>query len=240
MKIIIKDNKAEGAQVAYAIVENIVKTVKNPVLGLATGATPLGLYNLMVKGCKAGLSYKHVATVNLDEYVGLGELNKESYVTFMRENLFNHIDIDLKNTKLPNGKATDPEAEAKRYSAQVVASPPDVQILGIGSNGHIGFNEPAPYFIKDANVVTLKDSTRRDNACYFDSLASVPTRAITMGIGDIMLAKSVIIMAFGAGKATAVKAMVNGNIDPMCPASILQLHPNVTVILDRESASLLR
>lgn len=240
MKVIITENYQEMSQKAGEIIVEIVKNNPKAVLGLATGSSPIGTYQYMIKDHKEnGTSYKDVSTVNLDEYVGLTPDHNQSYAYFMRDNLFNHVDIDLANTNLPQGSAKDLEAECNRYNALLATMQQDVQVLGIGSNGHIGFNEPNTPFDSVTHVVDLTESTIKDNSRLFESIDEVPRQALSMGIKNIMNAKSIIMVASGKNKAVAVKGMVNGAITPELPASVLQLHPNVVLVCDKDAASLL-
>ncbi|MBO5776153.1 MAG: glucosamine-6-phosphate deaminase [Clostridia bacterium] len=226
------------SKIAYQTMREVLINNPNAVLGLATGSTPIGLYKEMIKDYEAGnVSYKNMVSINLDEYVGLPVEHPESYRSFMNRNLFDHIDINKANTHVPNGLATDVDQACADYTAFAKAHPIDVQILGIGGNGHIGFNEPGTPFSSNTHKVELKENTRKDNARFFDDdLSKVPTHAITLGLQDIMQAKLIILLASGAGKAQAIKDMILGPISPDCPASILQTHPNVIVIAD-EAAS---
>lgn len=239
MKIIkTKDYNELSATSADVVISEIRKN-KNAVLGLATGSTPIGMYDLMIKACRDGLSYRTVKTLNLDEYVGLGADSPDSYVSFMRDKLFEHIDIDMKNTHLPDGKAADMQAECARYSALIKSMPRDVQVLGLGRNGHIGFNEPGTPFDSVTHVVRLTDDTVEANARLFACKDDVPRYAVTMGIAEIMQAKKIILLASGAGKAQAVYAAARGKITETCPASVLQNHPDVILIADEEAHALL-
>ena len=240
MKVIITENYQEMSEKAGEIIVEIVKNNPKAVLGLATGSSPIGTYQYMIKDHKEnGTSYKGVSTVNLDEYVGLTPDHNQSYAYFMRDNLFNHVDIDLANTNLPQGSAKDLEAECNRYNTLLATMQQDVQVLGIGSNGHIGFNEPNTPFDSVTHVVDLTESTIKDNSRLFESINEVPRQALSMGIKNIMNAKSIIMVASGKNKAVAVKGMVNGAITPELPASVLQLHPNVVLVCDKDAASLL-
>lgn len=240
MKVIITENYQEMSEKAGEIIVEIVKNNPKAVLGLATGSSPIGTYQYMIKDHKEnGTSYKDVSTVNLDEYVGLTPDHNQSYAYFMRDNLFNHVDIDLANTNLPQGSAKDLEAECNRYNTLLATMQQDVQVLGIGSNGHIGFNEPNTPFDSVTHVVDLTESTIKDNSRLFESIDEVPRQALSMGIKNIMNAKSIIMVASGKNKAVAVKGMVNGAITPELPASVLQLHPNVVLVCDKDAASLL-
>lgn len=240
MKVIITENYQEMSNKAGEIIVDVIKNNPKAVLGLATGSSPIGMYQYMIKDHKEnGTSYKDVFTVNLDEYVGLTPDHDQSYAYFMRDNLFNHVDIDLANTNLPQGSASDLEAECDRYNALLSTLQQDVQVLGIGSNGHIGFNEPGTPFDSVTHVVDLTENTIKDNSRLFASIDEVPRQALSMGVKNIMNAKCIIMVASGKNKAAAVKGMVNGTITPELPASVLQLHPNVILVCDKDAASLL-
>lgn len=212
----------------------------NSVLGLATGSTPLKPYSQMIELYKKGVvDFSKVTTFNLDEYVNLDVNDKNSYHSFMYENLFDHINIPEENINFLDGNAEDPEEECRRYEEKIKAAGGiDIQLLGIGSNGHIAFNEPADCFQRWSHVVTLKESTVKDNSRFFKSIDEVPTQAVTMGIGSIMQAKKILIIAIGENKAKAIKQLIGGNVTPMCPASVLQFHTDVTLMLDKAAASL--
>ncbi|MBR2406642.1 MAG: glucosamine-6-phosphate deaminase [Clostridia bacterium] len=202
------------------------------VLGLATGSTPIGTYDQLVKWYEEGnLDFSAVRSVNLDEYCGLDGENDQSYRYFMDHHLFNRVNIDKANTNVPNGKAVDPEAEGARYD-ELIASlgGVDIQVLGIGYDGHIGFNEPGPAFIKPTHMVELDPSTIEANARFFASADDVPRQAITMGMGGIMQARKILLIANGAGKKDILMKSLYGPITPEVPASLLQLHPDLTVI----------
>ena len=237
-KVIICKDYEEASDKAFEEFKQYLQPGK--VLGLATGSTPLGLYARMVKDHKEnGTSYKDIKSFNLDEYVNLPITHPESYYAFMHRNLFDQIDIPEENTHVPSGLG-DLEAGAKKYDEMIDASPVDCQILGIGSDGHIAFNEPGTAFDSPTHVTDLAESTIKDNARFFDfDMSKVPTQAVTQGIGTIMKAKNIIIICTGANKANAVKAMLEGPVDVSCPASILQKHNSVTVILDEAAAALL-
>lgn len=211
------------------------------VLGLATGSTPLKPYGQMIDLYKKGVvDFSKVTTFNLDEYVNLDVKDKNSYHSFMHENLFDHINIPEENINFLNGNASDPEKECKEYENKIKkAGGIGIQLLGIGSNGHIAFNEPSDCFQRWSHVVDLKESTVKDNSRFFKSIEEVPTQAVTMGIGSIMQAKKILIIAIGENKAKAIKQLINGNVTPQCPASVLQFHTDVTLMLDRGAASLL-
>lgn len=240
MKVIVTENYDEMSKVTAELIIGVVQKNPNAVLGLATGSSPIGAYNYMAEDCKKGnTSYKGVSTVNLDEYVGLSADHDQSYAYFMRTNLFDKIDIDQKNTNLPCGVAPDLEKECDRYNALLKEMVPDVQLLGIGSNGHIGFNEPGTPLDSITHEVNLTENTIKDNSRLFASIDEVPKTALSMGIKNIMQAKSIIIIASGKNKAEAIKGMVDGKIDTALPASVLQLHPFVTVVVDKDAGSLL-
>lgn len=212
------------------------------VLGLATGSSPIGTYKQLIEWYNKGdLDFSEVKTVNLDEYRGLGIESDQSYVYFMQENLFKHINIKSENINIPNGKNTDADAECKRYE-KVIADlgGSDIQLLGIGRNGHIGFNEPDTSFIKDTHCVDLTQSTIDANKRFFASIDDVPRQAYTMGINAIMQAKKVLLIASGKDKAEAIYKSFFGPITPEVPASILQLHKDVVVVADDDALSLVK
>ena len=241
MKVIVTKNYDEMSEKAFKIVKDVVVNNKNAVLGLATGSTPLGLYAEMIKDHKEnGTSYKDVKTLNLDEYAGLGITSDQSYVYFMRENLFKHIDIDLNNTHIENGKAVNRELECKNYNELIEELPRDLQILGIGSNGHIAFNEPGTAFDSETHIVDLTESTIKDNSRLFERIEDVPRQAFTMGLKNIMHAKKIVVLASGANKAKAVYGMLKGPVTETLPASVLQLHPDCTLIVDEAAYSLMK
>ena len=204
----------------------------NCVLGLATGSSPVGAYKKMIAKCRAGeVDFSKVSSINLDEYVGLDGKSDQSYRYFMDTNLFDHINIDKANTRVPSGIAADLAAEAKAYDEHIEEMGGiDLQLLGIGLDGHIGFNEPDEVFTKETHVVDLDPSTIESNARFFASADDVPRKAITMGMGGIMTAKKVLLIANGAAKKEIVEKAFCGPITPAVPASILQLHPDLTVI----------
>ncbi len=238
MIVVTAKDYDEMSMKAYEAMKKVLTEKPDATLGLATGSTPVGLYKLMIADYEAGkISYKDMTSINLDEYVGLPVTHPESYRAFMNRNLFDHIDIKKENTHVPDGLNPDLAAAADAYTAYIAAHPADVQILGIGSNGHIAFNEPGTPFDSHTHVVTLKEGTRKDNARFFDNdIDKVPTHAVTMGLKDIMSAKFIILLASGAGKANAVKEMIKGPVSENCPASILQTHPNVLVVTDEAAA----
>lgn len=240
MNVVITKDYNDLSECAARVILSIVKSNPYAVLGLATGTTPLGLYKLLVQDRKKnGTSYKHIRTVNLDEYKGLPATHEQSYAYFMRNNLFEHLDIEIENTYIENGTAMDEEAECKRYDKLLESLRRDIQLLGLGSNGHIAFNEPYTSFGSTTHVVNLTDSTIKDNSRLFKSIDEVPKQAYTMGLKSIMQAKKILILASGANKAEAVYKTVKGEITEEVPASILQAHPDCTIIADREAAKLL-
>ena len=238
--VIIKDTYEEVSAEAFKIMKEVLGKDK-PVLGLATGSSPVGLYQEMIRDHKEnGTSYKEILTFNLDEYVGLPRDHEQSYYTFMHEQLFNHIDIPEENVHVPVGCAEDEEAQCVSYEEELSRHTVDIQVLGIGSDGHIAFNEPGTPFDSPTHLMELTEQTRRDNARFFENdITQVPTQAITMGLASIMRAKKIIVIATGANKAEAVRGMLQGPRTTDCPASILQDHKDVTVLLDKEAASLL-
>ena len=237
MKVIIAKDANEAAVKAFEVMKEYLKPGK--VLGLATGSTPLGLYKLMVEDHKAnGTSYKDIKTFNLDEYVGLPIEHPESYYAFMHRNLFDLIDIPEENTHVPCGLGDDLDAKCAEYDKMIDECPVDIQLLGIGSDGHIAFNEPGTPFDAPTHVCDLQESTIKDNSRFFDGdMSKVPTQACTQGIGTIMKAKAILLIATGANKQDAVKGMIEGEIDVNCPASILQKHDDVTIVLDEAAAA---
>ncbi|MBR5341788.1 MAG: glucosamine-6-phosphate deaminase [Erysipelotrichaceae bacterium] len=240
MNIIRVKDYEEASDKAFEVMKDFLKPGK--VLGLATGSTPLGLYARMVKDHEENkTSYADIRSFNLDEYVGLPISHPESYYAFMHRNLFDKIDIKEENAHVPSGLGDDLEAQAKKYDAMIDESPVDIQLLGIGSDGHIAFNEPGTPFNSGTHVTDLAESTIKDNCRFFDNdISKVPTQAVTQGIGTIMKARNILLIATGANKAQAVKDMIEGPIDEACPASVLQRHPNVTVIVDEAAAALLK
>jgi len=238
MKVIITKDYEELSAKAFEIMKGVVENNPRAVLGLATGTTPLGLYKNMINDHKQnGTSYAHIRAVNLDEYKGLPATHEQSYAYFMRKNLFEGLDFDLNNANIENGTAQDEEKECARYNAVLESLPRDIQLLGLGSNGHIAFNEPNTPFGSETHVVALAESTVKDNARLFSDISEVPKKAFTMGIKQIMQAKKILILASGANKADAVYKTVKGMVTEEVPASVLQLHPNCILIADREAAT---
>ncbi|CEF51982.1 MULTISPECIES: glucosamine-6-phosphate deaminase [Lactococcus] len=233
MKVITVKNQLEGAKIGFDLLKEAMDNGAK-TLGLATGSTPVEFYNQIVK---SNLDFSDMTSVNLDEYVGLDGSDEQSYRYFMSKHLFN--EKPFKENFLPNGKAADLEAETKAYDQIIAEHPIDFQILGIGQNGHIGFNEPGTSFEETTHVVDLQESTIKANARFFENEEDVPRQAISMGIASIMAAKSIVLMAYGESKAEAIKGMVEGEITEDMPASILQKHTDVVVIADEAAAALL-
>jgi len=238
MKIHVLNSKE---LVNKTVSEHLIKFVrehKTGVLGLATGSTPIGIYEALVKDHKENnTDYSQIRTINLDEYVNLDQNHPESYYSFMHRNLFDHINVKPEHIHLPNGNEKDLEMACKSYNDVLKNNQPDIQILGIGANGHIGFNEPGTSFDSSVHIIELQEQTRLDNARFFDSMDDVPKKAITMGIKNIMDAKRIILIAFGENKSEAVYQMVKGKVTENLPASILQKHNNVEIYLDESAAS---
>ncbi|NLM32791.1 MAG: glucosamine-6-phosphate deaminase [Acholeplasmataceae bacterium] len=240
MKVIKVKDYNELSKVACEIFVEEIKKNPSLTLGLATGSTPIGLYQNLIKEYEKGnISFKDVKTFNLDEYCGLERSHPQSYYTFMHENLFSKIDINLDNVHLPRTDGTDLEKLANEYNELLLQNQIDLQVLGIGSNGHIGFNEPGTSFDQETFVVELTQKTREDNKRFFNSIDEVPTHAITMGIKNILAAKKIVLLASGKAKAEAIYKTVKEQPTPDVPASALQLHPDVTIIVDEEAGALL-
>ena len=241
MKLIKAKNPAEAGKLAADMFEEIIRNNPQCVLGLATGSTPLPLYHELIEREKAGkIDFSKVRSANLDEYKGLSGDHPQSYRYFMNTNLFDHISIDKANTIVPDGLAKDAKAMCDEYEQKIKAlGGVDIQLLGIGHDGHIGFNEPCDYFPATTHEVKLEQMTREANKRFFASIDEVPTAAYTMGIGTVMAARKVLLIATGKDKAEIVKKSFFGPVTPQVPASILQFHPDVTVIVDEDAASLL-
>jgi len=237
MKFIEVKTYEEMSKIAASIIASQIISKPNAVLGLATGSTPIGTYQKLVQWYESGyLDFSEITSVNLDEYYGLDGENDQSYRYFMNDNLFDHVNIDKSRTFVPNGLAADPKAEGKEYDDRIRAlGGIDIQLLGIGLDGHIGFNEPAPVFTAETHIVDLDESTIEANARFFNSIEDVPKKAITMGMMSIMQAKKVLLIASGKNKEEIVKKSFCGPVDPFVPASILQLHPDLTVIFSKEN-----
>ncbi|MBE6971662.1 MAG: glucosamine-6-phosphate deaminase [Ruminococcaceae bacterium] len=242
VNLIIAKDPAEVGKLAADIFQDIVNAKPDCVLGLATGSTPLPLYRELIEREKAGkINFSQVRSANLDEYKGLSGDHPQSYRYFMQENLFNHISIDPANTIVPDGLAEDADAMCAAYERKIEAmGGVDIQLLGIGHDGHIGFNEPCDHFPVTTHEVELEEITREANKRFFNSIDEVPTAAYTMGIGTVMAARKVLLLATGKDKAEIVKQSFFGPVTPMVPASILQFHGNVTVIVDEAAASLIK
>jgi glucosamine-6-phosphate deaminase len=238
MEVIIQPDAAAANAVAARLFARVIRRKTGAVLGLATGSTPLALYR---EWRALKLDWRKVKTFNLDEYVGLAPAHPQSYHHFMWENLFRHVNIAKKNIHIPDGLAKDIPQCCANYEKQIrAAGGIDVQLLGIGTDGHIGFNEPTSSLASRTRIKTLTPQTRKDNARFFGSEAAVPHHVITMGIGTILDARHCVLLAFGRNKARAVAAAVEGPVTAMNPASALQQHPQVTVLLDEAAASRLK
>lgn len=239
MEIRVYETKEQVGIACAMLIAGQVTGKRDSVLGLATGSSPIGCYQQLIKWHQAGaLDFSGCISFNLDEYVGLPVDHETSYHAFMKAQLFDHI--NMKESYLPDGNAPDLEAECRRYDAAIAAKGGiDLQLLGIGRNGHIGFNEPADSFVYGTQIVDLTGSTIAANQRFFDSIDQVPRRAISLGIGGIMSAKKVVLIAMGQDKAEAIRGAVKGDINPRLQASILRAHPDAVFLLDREAASLL-
>ena len=240
MQVIIFDDAQQVASNAADWVAELINKKTSPVLGLATGSTPISLYKQLVNKYNAGqLSFKNTSSFNLDEYLGIDANNVQSYRHFMNENLFNHVDIDKSKTFLPAcSQGENPREQGLAYEEKIKEfGGIDLQILGIGANGHIGFNEPTSSLASRTRIKTLTQQTLSDNSRLFDADEFQPTLAMTMGIATILDARYVLLMATGENKAKAVKDMVAGPLSAMCPASALQMHENAIVLLDKAAAS---
>lgn len=233
-----KDYDAMSRKAADILASHVILK-PNCVLGLATGSTPIGMYKQLIEWYNQGvLDFSQVHTVNLDEYRGLAPTHDQSYRYFMQHNLFDHVNVKPENTNVPNGLAEDPEAECARYD-QIIDSlgGTDIQVLGMGHNGHIGFNEPADYFPLGTHVVDLTDTTINANARFFATRDDVPKQALTMGVKNIMQSRHILVVVSGTDKAPIVKKAFFGPVTPQVPASILQLHPNVSIVADEAALS---
>ena len=240
MKILRAKDYADMSRKAANIISAQVILKTDSVLGLATGSTPIGTYQQLAKWCDKGdCDFSQVSTYNLDEYRGLSHDDPQSYHYFMRENFFSHVNIDINNTHVPDGANPDAEAACAEYDRIVAAAGyPDLQLLGIGNNGHIGFNEPADCFSKGTHCIDLTESTIKANSRLFEREEDVPRQAYTMGVQTIMYARMILVVANGAAKAQAVHDMCYGPVTPSCPASILQLHTNCVLVADEEALAL--
>ncbi len=241
MKKTICKNYEKMSEVAADLIVRQVNLKPNSILGFATGSTPVGTYKLLEEYNKAGkIDFSEITTFNLDEYYPIFRSNDQSYYYFMQKNLFSNVNIKPENINIPNGEASDPDAECVAYDEKIKAlGGIDLQVLGIGRNGHIGFNEPGDELIAQTHVTGLTQSTIDANSVFFPNVDSMPKRALTMGLYSILNAKKIVILINGANKAQAAKRMLCGGIGTDSPASFLQLHSDVTVILDEEAASLI-
>jgi glucosamine-6-phosphate deaminase len=241
MKVYITKNYQELSELAANFIKEEMQKKPKLTLGLATGSTPVGTYKNLIAAFKKGeISFKDVTTFNLDEYIGLEKTHQQSYDYFMNDELFKHIDIKQENINIPLGVGASIEANIKDYQEKLNQAQIDIQVLGIGSNGHIAFNEPGTSFESTTHIIKLDEKTREDNKRFFNDISEVPTEAITMGIKDIMNAKKLLILANGKNKAEAVKAVLEGELTEQVPASILVDHEDAILIIDDEAASLLQ
>lgn len=240
MNIIEFESKDQLGKEAAAIIARTIAAKPDAVLGLATGGTPIETYKELIQLHQANqLSFKQTKTINLDEYAGLNPEHENSYMTYMKRHLFDHIDLPQDQYFLPNGNAAHLEKECLRYDQLIEdVGGIDLQLLGIGQNGHIGFNEPGTPFNSKTHVVQLDENTRQANARYFSSIDEVPTHAITMGIASILSSKKILLLASGKSKAKVIQYLEQAEIHPDFPASALKLHEDVTVMIDREAGSL--
>lgn len=241
MQIHVFENAAQVGQAAATLIAAQVISKPDSVLGLATGSTPIPTYQELSRLCKAGVvDFSRVRSFNLDEYCRLPVDHEQSYHSFMKANLFDHINIDIRNTRVPDGNAQDAQAECASYDTAINrAGGIDIQILGIGRNGHIGFNEPGDAFVYGCHIVNLTQSTIEANRRFFDSEDDVPRQAISLGVGSIMNARKVLLLATGADKAQAIRDSIYGDINPRTQASILRTHPDVIFLLDKAAAGML-
>lgn len=239
MEIVIQPTAEAASFIGANIIANLVREKPDCVLGLATGSTPLTMYRELIRMHREhGLDFSRVTTFNLDEYVGLDPHHPQSYHAFMWENLFNHINVPREQIHIPNGQAKDISAFCREYEESIHrAGGIDLQVLGIGSEGHIGFNEKTSSLASRTRIKTLTEQTRRDNARFFGSPDDVPMHVITMGVGSIMDTRQVLLLAFGAAKAQAIADAVEGPLSSMNPASMLQMHPVAKALLDEPAAS---
>lgn len=235
VKIVTFDTYEEMSSYAADIYEQQLKDKPDSVLGLATGSTPIGLYKELIKRNSQGrISFKDCITYNLDEYCGISPENEQSYKYFMNHNLFDYTDFKKENLHIPNAYDGNYEQAGRQYDAQIAASGGiDLQLLGIGLNGHIGFNEPSDFFTKETHVVNLTENTIEANSRFFDDIKDVPTKAVTMGMYSIMTAKKILMVINGEKKYNIFKEATEGKITPSCPATILQLHPDVIVLYSK-------
>lgn len=242
MKVIVVKNYDEMSKLAAEEMAKVIVNKPNAVLGLATGGTPEGLYNELIKMNNEGkVDFSEITSVNLDEYVGLSGEHPQSYRYFMNNKLFNHVNINKARTFVPNGLAADINEEGRKYDSMIdELGGIDIQLLGIGNNGHVAFNEPDENLVAGTHLTGLTESTIQANSRYFESADEVPKTAITMGLGQIMKAKKILLVASGEGKAEAIQGVVSGQITTSNPATMLQMHRDVTVIVDEAAAKLLK
>ena len=237
MKTVICKTYEEISKAAAEEIASIVKEKPKATLGLATGSTPVGMYRELINKYENGeLDFSEVTTFNLDEYYPISKDNDQSYDYFMRKNLFDHINISQGKTNIPNGNAADPIAECEKYEKKIEENGAvDIQVLGIGQNGHIGFNEPGDYLHTVTHITDLTESTINANARFFESESDVPKKALTMGIGTILKAKKILLLANGRSKHEAISALLDDKITTAIPATLLKTHPNVILICDEEA-----
>ncbi len=242
MNLLTFDSDGKLNEAAANIIIGTVQTTPRAVLGLATGGTPVGIYKEVVREHERGMiSFRNAVSFNLDEYVNIPRDHSESYHSYMNQNLFDHIDLPASQRHIPDGNAVDLEAECRRYDALIEQSGQiDLQLLGLGHNGHIGFNEPAHALIRGTHIVDLAEETREANARFFASIDEVPRQALTMGVGTILKAKKIMLVVKGQDKADIVARALQGPITTDVPASLLQTHPNLIVLLDAPAASKLK
>lgn len=239
MEVLIRANAAEASRLGAAVIASLLRHRERPVLGLATGKTVVPIYEELIRLHRdEGLSFAGCTTFNLDEYVGLAAADPRSYHFFMRRQLFDHVDVPSEKIHLPDGTVADLRRACGDYEAAIrQAGGIDLQLLGIGANGHIGFNEPTGSLASRTWVKILSERTRRDNAPHFDDEEQVPRHVITMGIATILESRHCLLVAHGERKAVAVQRMIEGPVTAMCPASVLQMHPRVTIVVDEAAAS---
>lgn len=237
MKLLAVSCYDEMSQIAGEEIKKQIERNKKSVLGLATGSTPIGTYQYLIAEYQKGnLDFSGVSSFNLDEYIGLSKDHPQSYARYMRQNFFDHINISLDRTYIPDGTASDQEQECDRYESLLkIIGPQDLQILGLGRNGHIGFNEPSDHFEIRTHLTALAETTIQANRRFFHSLDEVPTQACTMGIGTIMKARRILLLVSGKEKAEILRKVLEGPVTPWVPASILHFHPDVTVIADQDA-----
>lgn len=236
MKVIVANSYEEGSRAAADVIEKLVREKPDCTLGLATGSSPVGMYKELARRCsEEGLDFSKVHSVNLDEYVGLEPSHEQSYRYFMDDNLFNHINIDKANTYVARGVG-DVEANIAEFNAVLDKTDIDIQVLGVGPDGHLGFNEPGATLYEKAHKETLEESTIEANTRFFASKEEVPRFAVTMGMGSIMKAKTLLMIISGNKKDAATKLLMSDRIDPMCPATFLRLHRDAIVVIEKKLA----